>query len=90
MQSTGPISPTAPAANTYRPKRPSSMWWSRRIGSKVPSAVVVSPIATGRNAFTSPAASSAPTTAIEITIEMAHETIASRPGRSLSRLGSNS
>jgi len=43
----GKSSPTAPAANTYRPKSPESIRLSRRIGSSVPSAVVVSASPTG-------------------------------------------
>ena len=43
----GKSSPTAPAANTCRPKLPPSMSLSRRIGSSVPSAVVVSASPTG-------------------------------------------
>ena len=43
----GKSSPTAPAAYTYRPNRPPSMSLSRRMGSSVPSAVVVSASPTG-------------------------------------------
>ena len=43
----GNSSPTAPAANTYRPNWPASMSLSRRMGSSVPSAVVVSASPTG-------------------------------------------
>ena len=47
MATIGNSSPTAPAANTYRPKSPPSMPLSCKIGSSVPSAVVVSASATG-------------------------------------------
>ena len=43
----GNSSPTAPADSTYRPNWPASMSLARRIGSSVPSAVVVSARATG-------------------------------------------
>jgi hypothetical protein len=43
----GNSSPTAPAAYTYRPNCPPSMSLSRRMGSRVPSAVVVSARPTG-------------------------------------------
>jgi hypothetical protein len=43
----GNSSPTAPAANTLRPSLPPSIPLSRRIGSSVPSAVVVSASPTG-------------------------------------------
>ena len=38
----GNSSPVAPAANTYWPNEPPSMSLSRKMGSSVPSAVVVS------------------------------------------------
>ena len=41
------------------PNRPSSRWFSRRMGSRVPSAVVVNPMAIGTNACTKPAAARA-------------------------------
>ena len=43
----GKSSPTAPAANTYRPNWPPSMSLSRKMGSSVPRAVVVSASPTG-------------------------------------------
>ena len=43
----GNSSPTAPAANTYRPNCPPSISLSRRIGSSVPRAVVVNASPTG-------------------------------------------
>ena len=59
----GSSSPTAPDAMKYVPKGPVSMPRSRRIGSTVPSAVVVRASATGTKALTKPAAASPPTTA---------------------------
>ena len=56
MATMGKNSPTAPAAMMNAPNRPSSIWLSRRIGSSVPSAVVVRPIAIGTNAWTKPTA----------------------------------
>ena len=47
MTTMGNSSPTAPAAYTYSPNRPPSMSLSRRIGSSVPSAVVVRASPTG-------------------------------------------
>ena len=43
----GNSSPTAPAAKMYSPNRPPSMSLSRKMGSSVPSAVVVSASPTG-------------------------------------------
>ena len=43
----GKSSPTAPAANMYRPNWPSSMSLSLKMGSRVPRAVVVSASPTG-------------------------------------------
>ena len=63
----GRNSPTAPAAMMNAPNRPSSIRLSRRMGRRVPSAVVVRPIATGTNAWTKPTAAKAPVTAIATT-----------------------
>jgi hypothetical protein len=52
MATIGKNSPTAPAAMMKPPNRPSSIWLSRKMGNKVPSAVVVKPIAIGTNART--------------------------------------
>ena len=54
MPTMGKNSPTAPAGMISRPSGPPSMSLSRRIGSKVPSAVVVSASATGTKASTKP------------------------------------
>ena len=48
----GNSSPTAPAARTYGPNRPESMSLSCRMGSSVPSAVVVRASPTGTKSFT--------------------------------------
>ena len=64
MAKMGRNSPTAPAAMMNPPKRPSSIRLSRKMGSRVPSAVVVRPIAIGTNARTNPTAAKAPVTAI--------------------------
>ncbi len=45
MARIGQSSPAAPAAKVKRPNAPSSMTFSRRIGSSVPRAVVVTAIA---------------------------------------------
>ena len=58
MPTIGKNSPTAPAGMMNRPSGPPSMSLSRRIGSSVPSAVVVSARATGTKACTKPAAAS--------------------------------
>ena len=50
----GKSSPTAPAANTNRPNLPASMPRSRRIGSNVPSAVVVNPMSDGEGCVDEP------------------------------------
>ena len=55
---------------------------SRRIGSSVPSAVVVRASATGTKAFTRPAAANAPVTPIESTALTVQPAMASRPDRS--------
>jgi hypothetical protein len=52
----GPNSPTALAASTWRPKGVASSPPSRRIGSSVPTAVVVSATATYHGASVIPAA----------------------------------
>ena len=67
MPTIGKNSPTAPAGMISGPNGPSSMLLSRRIGSNVPSAVVVSASATGTKASTKPPAASRPVTAIEAT-----------------------
>ena len=54
MATMGNSSPTAPAASTYRPNLPRSMSLSCRIGSKVPSAVVVSARPIGTKSCTKP------------------------------------
>ena len=86
----GRNSPTAPAAMMNAPKRPSSIRLSRRMGSKVPSAVVVRPIATGTNASTKPTAAKAPVTATAITAVTSQEDSASRPARSRNSPSSSS
>ena len=78
----GRNSPTAPAAMMKSPNRPSSIRLSRRIGSRVPSAVVVSPIAMGTKAWTKPTAARAPVTAIATSAVTSQEAMASRPARS--------
>ena len=86
----GRNSPTAPAAMINAPKRPPSIRLSRRIGSKVPSAVVVRPIAIGTNASTKPTAAKAPVTAIATTTVTSQDVNASRPARSRNSLSSSS
>ena len=82
MPTIGRNSPTAPAGMMYLPSEPSSMSLSRRIGSSVPSAVVVSAIATGTKAFTKPATARTPVTASAITAVTVQPARASRPARS--------
>ena len=82
MATMGKNSPTAPAAMMNPPKRPSSIWLSRRIGSSVPSAVVVRPIAIGTNAWTKPTAAKAPVTPSAVAIVTSQDFSASRPARS--------
>ena len=62
MATIGKNSPTAWAAMMGPPNRPSKSRLSRRIGGRVPNAVVVRPIAIGTNAWTNPAAANAPVT----------------------------
>ena len=76
----GKSSPTAPAANKYRPNRPPSMPLVPQDRQQRPSAVVVSASATGANAWTTPAASSAPTPTSASTTRRAKPMSASRPG----------
>src|SRR5215469_15882006 len=61
----GNNSPTAPAASTYLPKSPDSMSASCRIGSSVPSAVVVSASPMGTKSWTKPVTFSTATKATE-------------------------
>ena len=56
MATMGKSSPTAPAASTYRPNWPESMSLSCRMGSSVPSAVVVSASPIGTKSRTKPIA----------------------------------
>ena len=90
MATMGKNSPTAPAAMMSAPNRPSSRWLSRRMGKRVPSAVVVKPRAIGTNAVTSPAAARAAVTPTATTAVTSQEMIASRPARSRKRLMSSS
>ena len=90
IATTGRNSPTAPAARMYEPNRPRSMSLSRRVGNRVPSAVVVSPSATGTNARTSPAASRRPTTTQARVTVTNQPTIASRPACSRKSVSSSS
>ena len=90
MATIGKNSPTAPAAMMNPPNRPSSIWLSRRMGSRVPSAVVVRPIAIGTNAWTKPTAAKAPVTAIAITTVTSQDLMASRPARSRNSPSSSS
>ena len=82
MPTMGKNSPTAPAGMMNRPSGPSSMSLSRKIGNKVPSAVVVSASATGTKACTRPAAANTPVTATETTALTNQPATASRPDRS--------
>ena len=82
MPTIGRNSPAAPAGMRYRPIGPLSMSLSRRIGSNVPSAVVVSASATGTKAWTRPAAASRPVTTIETRALISQPATASRPVRS--------
>ncbi len=86
----GKSSPTAPAARTYRPNSPESMSLSCRMGSSVPSAVVVraSPIGTKSRTYpTEPRPATAPTA---MTALSAQPAMASLPGCSRSSRGSSS
>ena len=82
MPTIGRNSPTAPAGMMNRPSEPPSMSLSRRMGSRVPSAVVVSASATGTKACTSPAAASRPVTTIETRALTSQPASARRPDRS--------
>jgi len=86
----GRNSPTAPAAMMNPPNRPSSIRLSRRMGSSVPSAVVVKPIATGTNARTKPAAANAAVTPIATSNVTSQDVNASRPARSRNSPSSSS
>ena len=86
----GRNSPTAPEAMMNAPNRPSSIRLSRRIGSRVPSAVVVRPIAIGTNALTRPAAAKAAVTPTATTSVTNQDDKASRPARSRNRPSSSS
>ena len=86
--STGPNSPTAPAPSTKRPSFVSSWSASRRIGTSVPSAVVVIADPTSRPESTTPAAASAPANAYARTSVIAQPNAASRSGAP--RIRSNS
>ena len=86
----GSSSPTAPAARTWEPSRPCSRWFSRRMGSSVPSAVVVSAMATGTNARTSPTAYSRPTIPPASAAITSHDRAARRPGSARSSRWSTS
>ena len=90
MATIGNSSPTAPAASTYRPNLPASISLSCRIGSSVPSAVVVraSPIGTkSRTKFSLPRTPTARTASSAVA---AQPTMASRPDFSLNSFGSSS
>ena len=86
----GNSSPTAPAAKMKRPNVPASMCCSRRIGSSVPSAVVVNAIDTGTKARTKPRYSSPPTIRTAATALITQPIRACRPAFSRSSAGSNS
>ena len=90
MAMIGSSSPTAPAAKMYRPNLPVNMCWSRRIGSRVPSAVVVNAIDTGTKARTTPRYSNPPTIRTAATALTPQPINASRPAFSRSNAGSNS
>ena len=90
MATMGRNSPTAPAAMMNPPNRPPNIWLSRRIGSRVPSAVVVRPIAIGTNAWMKPTAANPPVTAIATSAVTSQEVIASRPARSRNSPSSSS
>jgi len=79
MAMMGKSSPTAPAASTYRPNLPLSMSLSCRIGSRVPSAVVVSASPMGTKSRTKPNAASRATAATDSRALTAQPSIAIRP-----------
>jgi hypothetical protein len=60
------------------------------MGNKVPSAVVVRPIAIGTNARTKPTDAKAPVTTIATSAVTSHDLIASRPARSRNSPSSSS
>ena len=73
-----------------RPNLPASMPCSRSIGSSVPRAVVVNPMATGRNAWTKPMAARPPTTSTAIAVLITQAITACFPAFSRSNAGSSS
>ena len=79
IPTTGRNSPTAPAARMFGPSVPPSMSFSRRIGSNVPSAVVVIPSATGTKASTKPVQARKPVTTVATANVTNHPSKASRP-----------
>ena len=80
MATIGKNSPTAPAATIRSLNALPSISFSRRIGSRIPRAVVVSASDTGTNAWTNPLAASTPTTPRARIRLTSHPRIASRPG----------
>jgi hypothetical protein len=90
MATIGKSSPTAPAASTYRPNSPDSILLSCRMGSSVPSAVVVRARAIGTKSRTKPRAPRTATAPTAMTALNAQPPMASRPARSRSRRGSSS
>lgn len=90
MATMGKSSPTAPAASTYRPNWPESMSLSCRMGSGVPSAVVVSASPIGTKSRTKPIAPRTATAPTAMKALNAQPPMARRPARSRSSRGSNS
>ena len=90
MATIGKSSPTAPAASTYRPNSPESMSLSCRMGSSVPSAVVVRASPIGTKSWTKPSQPRMATAPTAMTALNAQPPMASRPARSRSRRGSSS
>ena len=86
----GNSSPTAPAARMYRPNRPWSISLSCRIGSSVPSAVVVRARPIGTKSRTRCRWARVPTAPTASSALTAQPIMASRPDRSRNCLGSSS
>ncbi len=76
----GPNSPTAPAPSRKRPKRVISSPASRRMGIRVPRAVVASAEPVYASDTTTPASASAPAREYASTSDSPHPTLASRSG----------
>lgn len=74
----------------YGPNFPETMSLARKIGSSVPSAVVVSANETGTNACTKPVAASTPTTPVDNASATIQPMTASLPGRQRNSTGSSS